>query len=108
MNHWLPKQIRLIERDWLSSNNILFLEGDKAALIDSGYRPGNSGTWRIFRGIRRTLDCALQRVTAFEVDYMAGFTQTTHTVVALSDSQRSRWYSWPRGIAGQAGFNGVS
>lgn len=33
----LPKQIQVLERGWLSSNNILFLEGENAALIDSGY-----------------------------------------------------------------------
>jgi len=29
--------MRVIERDWLNSNNILFLEGKTATLIDSGY-----------------------------------------------------------------------
>lgn len=33
----LPQQIRVLERGWLSSNNILFLEGERATLIDSGY-----------------------------------------------------------------------
>jgi glyoxylase-like metal-dependent hydrolase (beta-lactamase superfamily II) len=33
----LPKQIRVLERGWLSSNNILFLEGERAILVDSGY-----------------------------------------------------------------------
>jgi len=33
----LPTQIRVIERGWLSSNNILFVEGDSATLVDSGY-----------------------------------------------------------------------
>lgn len=33
----LPAQIRVLERGWLSSNNILFLEGERAALVDSGY-----------------------------------------------------------------------
>jgi glyoxylase-like metal-dependent hydrolase (beta-lactamase superfamily II) len=33
----LPAQIRVIERGWLSSNNILFIEGDGATLVDSGY-----------------------------------------------------------------------
>ncbi len=33
----LPKQVRVLERGWLSSNNILFLEGERATLIDSGY-----------------------------------------------------------------------
>jgi len=33
----LPAQIRVIERGWLSSNNIVCLEGDGATLVDSGY-----------------------------------------------------------------------
>ncbi len=33
----LPASIRVIERGWLSANNILFLEGGKATLVDSGY-----------------------------------------------------------------------
>jgi len=33
----LPPQVRVLERGWLSSNNILFLEGERATLIDSGY-----------------------------------------------------------------------
>jgi glyoxylase-like metal-dependent hydrolase (beta-lactamase superfamily II) len=33
----LPPQLRVIERGWLSSNNIVFHEGDAATLVDSGY-----------------------------------------------------------------------
>lgn len=33
----LPPQIRVIERGWLSSNNIVCIEGDTATLVDSGY-----------------------------------------------------------------------
>ncbi len=33
----LPPQILVLERGWLSSNNILFLEGEGASLVDSGY-----------------------------------------------------------------------
>lgn len=33
----LPPQIVVLERGWLSSNNILFLEGEGATLVDSGY-----------------------------------------------------------------------
>jgi glyoxylase-like metal-dependent hydrolase (beta-lactamase superfamily II) len=33
----LPPQIRVLERGWLSSNNILFDDGGACALIDSGY-----------------------------------------------------------------------
>lgn len=33
----LPPSIRVLERGWLSSNNVLFLEGERASLVDSGY-----------------------------------------------------------------------
>lgn len=36
MEH-LPDDIRVFERGWLSSNNILFLDRDHADLVDSGY-----------------------------------------------------------------------
>lgn len=37
MSLCLPDTIRVIERGWLSANNILFLEGEAATLVDSGY-----------------------------------------------------------------------
>ena len=33
----LPPTLRFIERDWLSSNQMLFVEPDGATLVDSGY-----------------------------------------------------------------------
>lgn len=33
----LPKTLRVLERGWLSSNNILGLDGEAANLVDSGY-----------------------------------------------------------------------
>ena len=33
----LPESLRVLERGWLSSNNILLFDGDEATLIDSGY-----------------------------------------------------------------------
>ncbi len=33
----LPPQVRVVERGWLSSNNIVCHEGDTATLVDSGY-----------------------------------------------------------------------
>lgn len=35
--NFLPPQIQVLERGWLSSNNVLFLEGERASLVDSGY-----------------------------------------------------------------------
>lgn len=37
MSALLPDSIRVLERGWLSANNVLFLEGEAATLIDSGY-----------------------------------------------------------------------
>ena len=33
----LPDSVLVLERGWLSSNNIVFFDGDSAALVDSGY-----------------------------------------------------------------------
>lgn len=37
MSPSLPDSLRVIERGWLSANNILCFDGDQATLIDSGY-----------------------------------------------------------------------
>ncbi len=37
MSTMLPASLQVIERGWLSANNILGLDGDEATLIDSGY-----------------------------------------------------------------------
>jgi len=37
MTRPLPDAVRVIERGWLSSNNILLFDGDEATLVDSGY-----------------------------------------------------------------------
>jgi glyoxylase-like metal-dependent hydrolase (beta-lactamase superfamily II) len=34
---YLPSGLHVFERGWLSANNILFIDGDKTALVDSGY-----------------------------------------------------------------------
>lgn len=33
----LPPGMKLLERGWLSANNIVFLEGDEATVVDTGY-----------------------------------------------------------------------
>ncbi|MGL4233561.1 MAG: MBL fold metallo-hydrolase [Casimicrobium sp.] len=33
----LPDTIRLIERDWLSANHVMFRDGDSATIVDTGY-----------------------------------------------------------------------
>ncbi len=33
----LPESVQVLERGWLSSNNILLVEGDAATLVDTGY-----------------------------------------------------------------------
>lgn len=37
MSPQLPATMRVFERGWLSANNILFIDGDDTALVDSGY-----------------------------------------------------------------------
>ena len=33
----LPERVRFIERDWLSSNQVLMIDGERATLVDTGY-----------------------------------------------------------------------
>ena len=33
----LPERVRFIERDWLSSNQVLMVDGERATLVDTGY-----------------------------------------------------------------------
>jgi glyoxylase-like metal-dependent hydrolase (beta-lactamase superfamily II) len=49
MNPVLPDSLRVIERGWLSANNILFLEGETATLVDSGYVTHASQTVELVR-----------------------------------------------------------
>ncbi len=49
----LPDNLQVLERGWLSANNILFLEGEQAALIDSGYVTHAAQTVAL---LRHTLD----------------------------------------------------
>jgi glyoxylase-like metal-dependent hydrolase (beta-lactamase superfamily II) len=52
----LPDSLRVIERGWLSSNNVLAFEGDAATLVDSGYVGHAEQTLALVReglGVRR-------------------------------------------------------
>lgn len=51
----LPPQVRVIERGWLSSNSVLFLEGETATLVDTGYHSQASQTLQL---VRHALDGA--------------------------------------------------
>ena len=37
MNASLPADLIVLERGWLSANNVVCLEGETASLVDSGY-----------------------------------------------------------------------
>ena len=43
----LPPSVRFIERDWLSSNNILFNCGDAISIVDTGYKAHAALTQKI-------------------------------------------------------------
>jgi len=43
----LPSRIRVIERGWLSSNNIVFLDDDGATVVDTGYVTHGDDTLRL-------------------------------------------------------------
>ncbi|HXZ07133.1 MAG TPA: MBL fold metallo-hydrolase, partial [Paraburkholderia sp.] len=45
----LPKSIRVFERGWLSSNNVLLVDDTHAALVDTGYATHASQTVALVR-----------------------------------------------------------
>ncbi|MGZ3255033.1 MAG: MBL fold metallo-hydrolase, partial [Burkholderiaceae bacterium] len=45
----LPDTMRIFERGWLSSNNILFIGKDQTALVDSGYQTHANHTLALVR-----------------------------------------------------------
>jgi len=49
----LPKGIHVFERGWLSSNNILFMDTQSAALVDSGYGTHSEQTLALVSGALR-------------------------------------------------------
>jgi glyoxylase-like metal-dependent hydrolase (beta-lactamase superfamily II) len=55
----LPPAMRVFQRGWLSSNNILFTGRDDTALVDSGYATHGAQTVELVRHALqgRTLDC---------------------------------------------------
>jgi hypothetical protein len=50
-----PPSLLVLERGWLSANNILFFDGEQATLVDSGYvtTPRRPSTWSPRAGGRR-------------------------------------------------------
>ena len=55
----LPASMRVFERGWLSSNNVLFIDGTRTALVDTGYATHAPQTLALVRqalGSDRTLD----------------------------------------------------
>lgn len=68
----LPAGMQLLERGWLSSNNVLFVEGDQASLVDSGYVSHADQTIEL---LRHCLDgCRLVRLvnTHSHSDHIGG------------------------------------
>lgn len=72
MSFALPASMQVFERGWLSANNILFHEGERATLIDSGYHSHAAQTLQL---LRHALDGrSLQRlfITHAHSDHMGG------------------------------------
>lgn len=54
----LPAGIRVLERGWLSANNVLFTDGDLTVVVDSGYCTHSTQTIALIEGVLgpRSLD----------------------------------------------------
>lgn len=91
----LPESIRVLERGWLSSNNILLVGPDDTALIDSGYTTHSAQTLALVRrGLRgRPLDRLLN--THLHSDHCGGNATLQahygcHTAIPLAEADTVR------------------
>lgn len=57
----LPSGMQVFERGWLSSNNVLFTDGEQSVLVDSGYCTHSPQTLQLVEHALngRTLDCLI-------------------------------------------------
>lgn len=67
-----PDDIRVFERGWLSSNNVLFIGPEQTALVDTGYATHSGQTLALVRGVLggRPLDLLLN--THLHSDHCGG------------------------------------
>jgi glyoxylase-like metal-dependent hydrolase (beta-lactamase superfamily II) len=47
----LPKTLRVLERGWLSSNNIVFIDNERTAVVDTGYVKHAEQTLELIQGV---------------------------------------------------------
>lgn len=71
----LPTDIRVFERGWLSSNNILLLSEEGSALVDSGYATHAEQTLALVEGFLESQSLALLVNTHLHSDHCGGNAQ---------------------------------
>jgi glyoxylase-like metal-dependent hydrolase (beta-lactamase superfamily II) len=70
----LPDTIRFVERDWLSSNQVFFVDGDEATVVDTGYVKHAPMTVAIVRRLLAETGARLARIvnTHLHSDHCGG------------------------------------
>lgn len=70
----LPASLRFIERDWLSSNQVVGIEGNEATVVDSGYSKHAALTVELVRHVLAETGAKLTRVvnTHLHSDHCGG------------------------------------
>jgi len=70
----LPASLRFIERDWLSSNQIVGIDGDEATVVDTGYAKHAALTVELLRHTLAGTDARLSRIvnTHLHSDHCGG------------------------------------
>jgi glyoxylase-like metal-dependent hydrolase (beta-lactamase superfamily II) len=70
----LPDTVRFIERDWLSSNQVMLFDGDEATVVDTGYVKHAAVTEAVVGDWLRQRHCRLTRIvnTHLHSDHCGG------------------------------------
>jgi glyoxylase-like metal-dependent hydrolase (beta-lactamase superfamily II) len=115
----LPPTMRFIERDWLSANGILFDDGGRSALVDTGYAKHRELTLQLVRHAlgERPLDLVVN--THLHSDHCGGNAilqraYRAHTLIPAASADAVRdWdedaltYAWTGQRCERFGFDGV-
>ena len=85
----LPDSLQLIERGWLSANNVLGFEGERAVLVDSGYVSHAGQT----RPLRHALDGRrLERlINTHRIPTISAATRRYSAPLAATSRFRQAW-----------------
>ncbi len=93
----LPPTVQVLERGWLSSNSVMFIDGDETAVVDTGYHAHAAQTLQLIDRVRGGRPLTRIINTHLHSDHAGGNAQlrTAHAAtVAIPPGQAAAVANW--------------